>query len=469
MNLIESLQSLASITLSSFATVFEMLGCLPIFVILFALFYLVYNKKFAYNYFLTYASGFIIGSLFLKNVIRRARPYEVNINLKANRDVYSGSLPSAKSTLIAENSVFLYASLHKKINKNFLKGLLILFLVIICGFVSFSQIYFANNYLLDCILGLAIGFIISMLIIKLLAKVNINKKYMVIICLPLLLILLLIFVLEWFTNNFANSAVFEFVGISSSIILGTFIEERFIKFNEKKNNLFFTSYKVLITIIFLIAYFYICKLLPGIVILSFVKYFILGLIVTLLLPLIFSKLEKYFYVFSNEVSEKNILLSSISISTKSTKKVAKKICAFLSSGDVVLLSGDLGAGKSELVRGILTHKGVKKEITSPTFTLVNEYNTQNNHFYHFDMYRIDDEQEVINIDFPEIIDKEDAIKFIEWPEKVERFLPKDYKKITIVKLGKKCRNIIFEDYTNKTIEVSNKTKNINNTTNNKNK
>ena len=177
----------------------------------------------------------------------------------------------------------------------------------------------------------------------------------------------------------------------------------------------------------------------------------------------FKKLEKYFYVFSNDVKSENIILSAISTSVKGTKRIAKKIYSKFETGDVVLLSGDLGAGKSELVRGILTYAGVNKEITSPTFTLVNEYTTSKNHFYHFDMYRIDDDEEVINIDFSELIDTPDAIKFIEWPTKVERFLPSSYKKITIVKLGKKTRNIILEDYS----IIKEDSKNTNSNSNNR--
>lgn len=454
MNLVEYLQSLASVTLSTIATIFEFLGGLPFFVLLFAIFYLIYSKKFAYNYFLTYAGGFIFGSLFLKNVVGRLRPYAVNSSLKAETFAYSGSLPSAKSILSATNSSYIYASVHKKTNKVG-KIFLIIGLTLVSVLVGFSQIYFANNYLLDVILGLIIGLGLSILFLTLINKIKINKKYMLIFALPLLVILLFVYVLQWFTNNFANSAVLEFIGISMSIIIGTFLEEKFIKFNETKNNLFYTSFKLLITLIILMAYYFLCSLLPGILIFSFLKYFVAGFIVTLILPLCFKKLEKFFYVFSPTVSQENLVMSSISTGVRGTKRLAKKIYSKLNTGDVVLLSGDLGAGKSELVRGILVYSGVKKEITSPTFTLVNEYVTPKDHFYHFDMYRIEDEQEVINIGFSELIDSKDAIKFVEWPEKVQTFLPSSYKKITIVKLGKKLRNIILEDYSLNTFTSTN--------------
>ena len=67
------------------------------------------------------------------------------------------------------------------------------------------------------------------------------------------------------------------------------------------------------------------------------------------------------------------------------------------------------------------------------------------HFYHFDMYRVENEFEAENIGLSEIIDDKNSIKFIEWAENVPRYLPPHYKKITIAKLGKKSRNIILEE------------------------
>ena len=125
----------------------------------------------------------------------------------------------------------------------------------------------------------------------------------------------------------------------------------------------------------------------------------------------------------------------ISKNQKETEQIAFDYAKTLSKGDVVILSGDLGAGKSVLTRGILNCAGINKNITSPTFTLVNKYESGSKLFYHFDMYRIEDDEEVVNIGFDEIIDDNTSIKFIEWPEKVEGHLPKNCKKITIM-LGK---------------------------------
>lgn len=445
MDLVVFLQSLATPFLSVLATIFDFLGNLPFFVILFSLLFLVYNKKFAYKLWLTYFAGFAIGSLALKNIIARPRPYQQNATLLATRSAYSYSLPSASATMVAHNATFFYAATRKSINYGWSKFLSIFGLIIICALTCLTQLYFAENFLLDVIVGVLIGFVFSILVLKVLKSKELNLKYFFYILAPTLLFVLLCFSPQLFTNNFANSAVFEFIGISLSIVFGCYIEDKFIKY-QVKNNIIFTSFKVSITLIVLIVSYYASLLLPGIVIFSFLKYFVMGLIITIVLPLLFKKAEKFFYVFSSKVDTSKVERSSISLSEKQTKKIAQKIFATLKPGDVVLLSGDLGAGKSVLVRNILSTGGVNKSVTSPTFTLLNEYNTPYNHFYHFDMYRIEDDEEVVNIGFDEIIDDDKAIKFIEWPEKVETHLPKKYKKITIIKLGKKSRNIIVENY-----------------------
>jgi len=170
------------------------------------------------------------------------------------------------------------------------------------------------------------------------------------------------------------------------------------------------------------------------------------MVITFALPFIFKILGKYCYIFSKDINEKNVVFSKISLSLKNTKKIAEKISKRITSGETILLEGDLGAGKSVVVRNILQELGVENKITSPTFTIVNDYFVKKKHFYHFDMYRIENEEEVKNIGFEDIIDDKKAIKFVEWPTKIPAFLPKKYKKITIVKLSDKARNIILEEY-----------------------
>ena len=145
-----------------------------------------------------------------------------------------------------------------------------------------------------------------------------------------------------------------------------------------------------------------------------------------------------------EVREDRLLLFEIPLSLNQTKIVAKEILQYINQGDLIVLQGDLGAGKSVLVREMLTQLGVQNKITSPTFTLVNEYKIDGGHYYHFDMYRLEDEAEVENIGFEEMIADTKAVKFVEWAENVKNYLPKHYKKISIAKLGRHSRAVAFE-------------------------
>lgn len=442
MNLVYLLQQSASGFLTILFSLFDFLGQISFFVCLFAFFYLFINKSTAYKYFIGYEAGFIMGSLILKNIIRRQRPYIQDESLLSNRSSYGYSLPNER-TMAFTLSGSAFASSIKKNRKYF--GWVIGLVVISLCLVSLSQIYFAEAFLLDCLVGVLIG-LLSFAIIFKFVKVT-NKTYFLNMIFSFLIFAVVFpFVAsQTFTNNFSNAHIFEFLGLILSISIGCYLENKFVKY-EIKNNVILTSFNAALTIIFLLGYHFLCYILPGIVIFSFLKYFVAGLVVSFIFPLIFKGIQKYFYVFSNQVDSKKIKFSQISLSQKGSKKIAKTIAKNLTAGDVVLLSGDLGAGKSFVVREILKYYGVKSHITSPTFTLVNEYSSPKCKFYHFDMYRIQDEEEAVNIGFEEILDDKSSIKFIEWPQMVESFLPKKYKKITIVKLSKKSRNIILEEY-----------------------
>ena len=117
----------------------------------------------------------------------------------------------------------------------------------------------------------------------------------------------------------------------------------------------------------------------------------------------------------------------ISNSEKETIELGKKIASKLTKGIVIVLTGDLGSGKTKLTEGILTYFGLENEISSPTFTIVNEYYTENLNLYHFDVYRLSDIDEFYAIGGEEYFEKGASI--IEWGELIEEALPHDYVKI----------------------------------------
>lgn len=118
----------------------------------------------------------------------------------------------------------------------------------------------------------------------------------------------------------------------------------------------------------------------------------------------------------------------ISNSEEETKLIGKKFASTLKKGDVVVLTGDLGSGKTKFTEGVLQYFGLENEISSPTFTIVNEYVKGDTNIYHFDVYRLEDEDEFYAIGGEEYFDK--GICLVEWGEMIKNVLPKKYIHIT---------------------------------------
>ena len=127
-------------------------------------------------------------------------------------------------------------------------------------------------------------------------------------------------------------------------------------------------------------------------------------------------------------------------SAAETQALGKRLAALLQPGDTVLLQGDLGAGKSELARGIARGLGVAGPVPSPSFTILNAYDEGRVPLYHFDWYRIEDEEEIAQMGFEEHIGG-DGIALIEWSENGSAFVPERALKITIRSAGEETREI----------------------------
>lgn len=117
-------------------------------------------------------------------------------------------------------------------------------------------------------------------------------------------------------------------------------------------------------------------------------------------------------------------------SVEQTIDVGTKLGGILMPGDVVSLTGGLGAGKTAFVKGIAIALGIKGYVTSPTFTIINEYCSGKIPLYHFDAYRIDDSCELIELGFEEYVNGR-GIVAIEWAELVKQILPSEYVKVDI--------------------------------------
>jgi tRNA threonylcarbamoyladenosine biosynthesis protein TsaE len=128
-----------------------------------------------------------------------------------------------------------------------------------------------------------------------------------------------------------------------------------------------------------------------------------------------------------------IILSDIS----ELPAAAKQLIRSFEGQRVVAFYGEMGAGKTTLIKAICDELGVRSNISSPTYSIVNEYMSGNGiKIYHFDFYRINNVGEAYDMGYEEYFYSK-AYCFIEWPERIQELLPLEYEKVTISKDGEK--------------------------------
>lgn len=135
-------------------------------------------------------------------------------------------------------------------------------------------------------------------------------------------------------------------------------------------------------------------------------------------------------------------------SMEETRELGRQMGTEAGPGDVLTLSGDLGVGKTVFTKGFALGIGVTEAVSSPTFTIVQEYHSGRLPLYHFDVYRIGDPEEMDEVGFDDYV-YGDGVSLIEWAELIEEILPEkrtriliekdvekgfDYRKITVEKL-----------------------------------
>jgi tRNA threonylcarbamoyladenosine biosynthesis protein TsaE len=112
------------------------------------------------------------------------------------------------------------------------------------------------------------------------------------------------------------------------------------------------------------------------------------------------------------------------------EEAAKRLLDFSGAQKMFVFYGDMGAGKTTFIKALCAQLGVKETVSSPTFSIVNEYEGDGQRIYHFDFYRIKSIQEAYDIGYEEYFYSGD-ICLVEWPEKIEELLPEHYIKIRI--------------------------------------
>ena len=147
-----------------------------------------------------------------------------------------------------------------------------------------------------------------------------------------------------------------------------------------------------------------------------------------------------------------IYMQISSNSTLQTKKIGQLLAEELRGGEVICLSGDLGAGKTTFAQGLLKGLKIKGPYTSPTFAIVKEYkinlkfkisNLKLLSVYHIDAYRIT-AKDLLELGFGDFVGKKNTVVILEWPEKVKKIIPKDAVWINFQWIGEKEREITFD-------------------------
>jgi tRNA threonylcarbamoyladenosine biosynthesis protein TsaE len=137
----------------------------------------------------------------------------------------------------------------------------------------------------------------------------------------------------------------------------------------------------------------------------------------------------------------------ISHSPAETESLGEKFGRAVQHGFVFALSGDLGAGKTQLVKGIARGLGVTARVHSPTFTLVNEYGGGRSKLFHLDLYRLETPAQILSAGIEEFL-APDGVAVIEWAERIYdlQFAIYDLKKVQIEILNESARKIIYDDF-----------------------
>ncbi len=123
------------------------------------------------------------------------------------------------------------------------------------------------------------------------------------------------------------------------------------------------------------------------------------------------------------------MIRAVTKSAEDTKELAAAVAAFVKSGDILLLAGDLGAGKTTFAQGFGRALGVDEPITSPTFTLMRPYQGRLR-LLHCDVYRLDHLQEILDLGISELVD-DDSVALVEWGDHAEPVLPPDFLEVHI--------------------------------------
>lgn len=143
---------------------------------------------------------------------------------------------------------------------------------------------------------------------------------------------------------------------------------------------------------------------------------------------------------------------SITKSSAQTRKLGENLAGKIlrqnavKKAIVLVLSGNIGTGKTTFLQGFAKGLGIKEKITSPTFVIMKKFKIQNSkfvNFYHLDCYRLNNSEEILDLGFEEVISNPENIVVVEWPENIRKIIPKDAVKIKFTHLWGDKRKVVY--------------------------
>ncbi len=146
--------------------------------------------------------------------------------------------------------------------------------------------------------------------------------------------------------------------------------------------------------------------------------------------------------------ETSLTLDSISHSAAQTQRMGMRLGELLQGGELILLEGQLGTGKTTFAQGLAFGMGITENINSPTFTLLKEYaagSSPGMHrpaLYHFDLYRLDNPEEIVDLGFEDYFFS-DGVSVVEWAEKASSFWPREHLNIRLKMMTETKRGLLF--------------------------
>ncbi len=137
-------------------------------------------------------------------------------------------------------------------------------------------------------------------------------------------------------------------------------------------------------------------------------------------------------------------LDFFSHSPEQTRRLGARLGQLLQPGDLILISGPLGAGKTLFVQGIAEGLGVREHVRSPTFTLVNEYHSGRIPLYHVDLYRLNGHADLATVGVEEYLERADGVVVVEWPERAPAWFPLAALHVRLEHVDDQKRRVVME-------------------------